>query len=146
MKKFIIILTVLVATLQVQAEEQPRRFDPRQFVAEMEQYITTQAGLSPQEAARFFPLFKEMQAKQRVLFNKMRSCSHVDVRDNKASLEAIRTSDECDLQIKKLQQQYHQKFCKVLPAGTVLKIIKAEEKFHRKMFRRMAKPGGEQDK
>jgi hypothetical protein len=35
-----------------------------------------------------------MQAKQRVLFNKMRSYRHVDVRDNKASLEAIRTSDE----------------------------------------------------
>jgi hypothetical protein len=133
-------LTVVLAALQMSAEGQPRKFDPKQFEADLEQYITTQAGLSPQEAAKFFPLFKEMQDKQRLLFNKMRTYRHVDVSDNKASLEAIKACDESDLQIKKIQMDYHEKFCKILPAGTVMKIIKAEERFHRKMFKRMAKP------
>lgn len=134
------ILAVVVAAIQMQAQNHPQKFDPKQFEAELEQYITTQAGLSPQEAAKFFPLFKQMQDKQRLLFNKIRTYRHVDVRDNQASLEAIRACDESDLQIKKIQKEYHEKFCKILPAGTVLKIIKAEERFHRKVFKRMAKP------
>jgi len=70
---------------------------------------------------------------------KMRTYHHVDPKDDRASLQAIRAKDELDVQIKKLQQQYHLKFCKVLPAGTVLRIIKAEEKFHRQAFKRVAK-------
>lgn len=103
----------------------------------MEQFIVTEAGLSPQEAAAFFPVYKEMQGKQRMLFNKMRRYRHIDTRDNAASLEAIKNMDSIDLQIKKLQQKYHLKFCDVLPAGKVLLVIKAEEKFHRQAFKKI---------
>ena len=127
-KRILTVWAVVAVMLPAVAQEGPK-FDPRQF----------EAGLSPQEAAVFFPVYKEMQQKQRVLFGKMRQYRHTDTRDDKASLEAIRACDEIDLQIKKLQQQYHVRFCKVLPAGTVLRIIKAEEKFHRQAFRRMAR-------
>lgn len=127
-----------VCTLGLSAQEGPR-FSPERFEAELEQFIATEAGLSPQEAAVFFPLYKEMQGKQRMLFNKMRRYRHIDTRDDKASLEAIKARDELDVQIKKLLQQYHLKFCKVLPAGTVLRIIRAEEKFHRQAFKRVAR-------
>ena len=41
--------------------------------------------------------------------------------------------------MKKLQQDYHNKFMKVLPASKVFRIIQAEENFHRQMFKRAAK-------
>ena len=137
-KRILMVWAVVAVMLPAVAQEGPK-FDPRQFEADLEQFVTTEAGLSPQEAAVFFPVYKEMQQKQRVLFGKMRQYRHTDTRDDKACLEAIRACDEIDLQIKKLQQQYHARFCKVLPAGTVLRIIKAEEKFHRQAFRRMAR-------
>ena len=39
--------------------------------------------------------------------------------------------------MKKLQQTYHNKFMKILPAGKVMEIIKAEDQFHRNAFRRI---------
>lgn len=138
MKKIVLILIAVLCTLQVSAQGRPR-FSPERFEAELEQFIATEAGLSPQEASVFFPLYKEMQAKQRLLFNKMRQYRHVDTRDDKASLAAIKAKDELDVQIKELLQQYHLKFCKVLPAGKVLRIIRAEERFHRQAFKRIAR-------
>lgn len=134
MKRLFIILTVVLATLQVYGQDN-QRFNPERFEADMEQFIVTDAGLSPQEASAFFPVYKEMQAKQRLLFNKMRRYRHIDTRDDKVCMEAIKNMDELDVQIKKLQQQFHLKFCKILPAGKVMKVIKAEEKFHRQAFR-----------
>lgn len=109
-------------------------FNPEKFDAEMEQFITKEAGLSAREASRFFPLFKEMQSKQRALFHKMRQFRHVNTNDDIACMRAIRMQDNIDIEIKKIQQKYHQKFLKILPAGKVMRIIKAEDKFHRKAF------------
>ena len=48
------------------AQNPHMRFNPERFEAEMEQFIVVQAGLSPTESAVFFPLYKEMQDKQRI--------------------------------------------------------------------------------
>ncbi len=138
LKKLLFIFALVLSAMQVLAQDRPM-FNPERFEADMEQFIVTEAGLSPQEAAAFFPVYKEMQGKQRFLFNKMRRYRHMDTSDDKVSLDAIKNMDAIDVQIKKLQQQYHLKFCKVLPAGKVLRVLKAEEKFHRQAFRRMVK-------
>ena len=91
------------------------------------------------EAAAFFPIYEEMQQKQRILFEKMRSFRFVDTSDNKASLQAIKQMDAIDLEMKKMQRDYHLKFCKVLPPGKVLEVLKADERFHRKTFMGMFK-------
>jgi len=137
--RFLFLFVVLVSSLQVFAQDKHRKFDPKRFEADLEQFIVKEAGLSPKEAAGFFPIYREKQKKQRALFVMMERYRHVDTRDNKACLEAIRAKDETDIQMKKLQHEYHEKFFDVLPAGKVLKIIKAEEKFHRVMFCKAAK-------
>ena len=119
--------------------QRPRKFNPQQFEKELHLYITSEVGLTPREAAAFFPLFDEMQRKQRLLFDKMRIYMHTNTSDDRASLKAIQAMDNNDLQIKKLQKEYHQKFCKVLPAGKVLQILKADEKFHRRAFKKMVR-------
>lgn len=138
MKKLILILLFALNFAGVSAQA-PRKFDPKRFDVEMQQFITTEAGLTPKEAAAFFPLFEEMQKKQRVYFDKMRKYRFVDTGNDEACLKAIKEMDEIDLQIKKIQRDYHLKFCDVLPPSKVFKVLKADEKFHRQAFKRMVK-------
>ena len=121
------------------AAQRPKQFDPAKFEAELEQHITTQAGLTPQEASRFFPIYREMRKKQMALMGSDRRHKHVDPNDDKACAEAIRQHDSKDIEVKELQQAFHNKFLKILPAGKVFRIIRAEEQFHRQVFKRVAK-------
>lgn len=141
-KKFVSILCFLLFSMTFSVTmwgQHPRKFNPQQFEKELHQYIASEAGLTPGESAAFFPLFDEMQHKQRLLFDKIRIYMHTNTSDNKASLKAIQAMDNNDLEIKKLQKEYHLKFCKVLPAGKVLQILKADEKFHRRAFKKMVR-------
>ena len=49
---------------------------------------------------------------------------------------AIEKQDNVDIQIKKLQKQYHQKFLKVISASKLYDVIKAEDQFHRQSIRK----------
>ena len=146
MKKMILTILMLVGTLSMTAQnpvqnEKRQKFDPAKFETELEQFITKEAGLTQQEAAAFFPLYREMRSKQRVYFDEMRKLRGTDGNDDKKCREAIEKMDKNDLEIKGIQKNYHAKFLKVLPASKVLKAIKAEERFHRNTFQRTVKPG-----
>lgn len=130
------LLIVYVTSLSAQEKKHPP-FDPDQFQIDLEQYITTCAGLTPGEASKFFPVYRQMMKKQRMVFDEMRRNQQVDTRDNKACARAIKNQDELDIELKLLQQEYHSRFMTMLPAGKVMKIIKAEEQFHRDAFKRM---------
>ena len=41
--------------------------------------------------------------------------------------------------MKQLQQEYHSRFLYILPASKVLRILKAEEQFHRQAFKKVNK-------
>ena len=112
-------------------------FNPAKFEADLEQFITVNAILSPSQPASFFPVYRQMMKKQRALFDEMRRLRMTNPKDNEACEEAIRKQDELDIQIKQLQQEYHGRFLMMLPANKVLSIIKAEEKFHRQIFRKV---------
>ncbi len=87
MKRIILVFVLVLGTLASFAQ-QPQRgkggFDPKRFEADMEQFIVTEAGLTPGESAAFFPVFKEMMQKQRLLFSKMQKYRHVDMSDDEA--------------------------------------------------------------
>lgn len=134
-RRYIIVLLVLLCSVVVMAQE-PKKFDPVQFEADLEQFVATEARLTPTESATFFPLYREMRKKQMAYFGYHRRWHIVDESDDKACAEAIRRMDSNDLEIKRLQQLYHEKFLHILPASKVFRIIKAEENFHRQQFKR----------
>lgn len=121
------------------SKKQRPPFDPKRFEADLEQYITTHAALTPREAARFFPVYRQMMKKMRSHFDAMRRFHFVNPKDERACEEAIRCQDELDIEMKQLQQEYHSRFLYILPASKVLRIIKAEEQFHRQAFRNARK-------
>lgn len=137
--KTTVLMILMLCTFGVANGQHKKRppFNPAKFEADLEQFITVNACLSPSQAASFFPVYRQMMKKQRALFDEMRRLRMINPKDNEACEEAIRKQDELDIQIKQLQQEYHGRFLTMLPANKVLAIIKAEEKFHRQIFRKM---------
>lgn len=121
---------------QGQGQDQgQQRFSPERFQQQLEEFITKEANLTAQEAATFFPIYKEMAEKQRAVFMRQRNVARVKPADEQGCLKAIKEQDEIDLELKRIQQTYHLRFLEVLSASKVYDILRAEEKFHRNMMR-----------
>jgi len=130
----------LMVFLSASAQEQRKeKFSPEKFQAELEQFITKEACLTPQEATKFFPLYREMQKKQRGIFNQMKALGKIKPAEESECRKAIQKRDELELELKGIQQSYHNKFFGVLSASKVFDVIKAEDRFHRKTFRNWGK-------
>ena len=157
MRKLTVILLNMVMTLVVMAQlhapqgqrqgfsgrqqggmpqmQQQMKFSPEKFQADLEQYITKKACLTPQEAAKFFPIYKEMQSKQRAVYERQRQLGWVKPADEKGCEKVIRQRDEYDLELKRIQQTYHNKFLSVISASKLYDVLNAEDRFHRQMLR-----------
>lgn len=128
-------MLMLLLALVANAQGQPQKFDPAKFDAEQQQFITKAACLTEQEAARFFPLFREMQKKQRAIYERQRKLGFNKPADEKGCAESIRQHDQIDLELKQIQQHYHNKFLRVLPASKLYDVLQAEDRFFRMKLR-----------
>ena len=126
MKRILIMsITLLLVVVAAAAEHDS---NPRRFQADMETFIVKEAGLTPAQIDKFLPLFREMQTKQRALFDEMRQYRRMaDFGDDNACARAIHRMDNIDVQIRRIQQQYHRKFLAVLPGRVVMKILRAQD-------------------
>ena len=116
MKRLLLSLSVALLLSVSAFADEPQKFSPEKFQAEMEQFITQEACLTPEESAKFFPLLREMHQKQRAIQCQIKR-------------------DVYELELKNIQQTYHNKFFSVLPASKVYDVIKAEDRFHRRAFK-----------
>lgn len=132
--RLLLIAFLMTVVLAVHAQQRP--FNPAKFEAELEQFVATEAALTPQEFSRFFPIYREMRKKQIAIMSAGWKNKHIDISNDKACAEAIRQRDNNDVELKELQRTYHNKFLQVLPARKVIRIIRAEDKFHRQAFKR----------
>ena len=108
MKKLLIsAVLMMMFVLGVNAEEQ-QKFSPEKFQADLEQFITNEAGFTTEEAA---------------------------------SKRAIQRRDQYEIELRSIQQTYHNKFLKVVSATKVYKSIIAEDQFHRRAFRNWGQGG-----
>jgi hypothetical protein len=122
----------MLLTLMVSAQDQ-KKFSPEKFQADLEEFITKEAHFDQQEAAKFFPLLRELQAKQRAIYGRMRQTPKPG--DDAKCAEAIREWDKANIELKQLDQQYHKKMMQVVPASKLFDAIMAESRFHRKMMK-----------
>ena len=136
MKKLSLLLLALMTSVIICAQAQQQKFSPEKFDAELQEYITNEAKLTPQEAAKFFPIYREMQTKQRALFERQRNVVFIRPQDEAGCLKAIRERDEIEVEMKRIQQTYHEKFLEMLSASKVYAILRAEDLFHRRMLQR----------
>jgi len=135
-KFYLITMMMVFCAINLNAQG---RFNPEKFKADLEKYITAEAGLTSAEAAKFYPLFHEMHEKQRSYYNKIREIKRSRPVGDSQCKKAISDMDKCDLQIKRLQIDYHNRMLKIISAQKLYNVITAEENFHRQAMRRAAK-------
>ena len=138
MKKLILSLILTFALSTVDSQGQRGKFTLERFQAELEQYITKKAGLTPKEASQFFPVYSEMLSKQRAIHKDIKNLKRIKPVTDLECQKNIRKRDELDMKMKELQKKYHEKFMQILPPKKVYDILKAEDRFHRQMFKRAA--------
>lgn len=133
---FLTLISIAFLLLTASSQSRDKRLSKEHYQAQLAQFIIQEAQFTAKEAADFRVIFKEMQNKQRKTFEAMKDIWHKPGRGEKECAEAIRQKDKMDIELKNLQQQYHNKLLKVIPASKVFKAIIAEDKFHRQMLRK----------
>lgn len=135
-KRIVLLITLSVGVMTVVAQE---KFNPTQFRANLHKRIVIEAQLSQEEAEKFFPVYDEMKDKQRAIHKQMKELSKQKPASDAACKSAILKRDKFELQMKQLESSYHDRFLKILSPSKVYDILRAESKFHRETFRKMAK-------
>ncbi len=129
MKKYI--LTLITMAFVITAGAQGKKFSPERFEADMENFITEKAGLTPQEADKVFPLLRKMHEKQRAIYGKVHKMAKNKPADEEGCSAMVNEYDKVNIELKQIEKCYHQKMMKEIPASKVYEIIKAEYRFHR---------------
>jgi hypothetical protein len=148
-KKYFSVLIALLLAVAVNAQKGngSQRFSPEKFDAELHKFIIHEAGLTQQEADAFFPVYKEMQQKQRKLFFQQKRLGNEKPADEAGCKTAVLERDRIDVELKQIQQNYHKKFLEIISASKVYDVLKAEDKFHRMQLRQWGhRPNPEQKK
>lgn len=139
---FAIVLLLQFAPTNAAAQRHDT-FNPQQFERELEKFVVKEAALTKSEASKFLPIYREMRAKQHAVFDKFIKPTRPDFNNEEECAKAIREHDNNDIKLKQIQRTYHNKFLKVISAKKVMKVIRAEDDFHRNALRKAgAKKGG----
>ncbi|MCI6504411.1 MAG: hypothetical protein MSA13_07350 [Prevotella sp.] len=139
MKKILCIIIMTITALTMSAEQEEKKFNPQQFQRDQETFIIKEAKLTPQEATAFFPLFRELQNKQRALFSQQRKLERQRPSNDKDAEKIITAMNDIEMETAKLRSLYHKKFCKAISPMKVKACIRAEERFKHKMMERIAR-------
>lgn len=139
MKQVLLTLSLLLLTTGIQAQQHRHKFNPEEFDRQLEQFVTSEAHLTPTEATAFFREYKEMNRQMRHIFNKQKKLKAKKPATESACKKAIEDLDNNEIQMKQIQKRFHQRFVKLFGASKTFDILKAEQRFFRKSMRRAAK-------
>jgi Spy/CpxP family protein refolding chaperone len=127
-----LILPVNFLTLSAQTD-QNRRMNMADYEKRKREYVTKEAGLTQEEAGKYFPLSNELTQKKFKLYRshrdkvqRIRENSNISEKEYRKMLE-----DDVDVKLKEaaLDKEYSAKFEKVLPPEKLYKAQRAEKDF-----------------
>ena len=125
----------LLLAVSATAQEQKRsRFNPEEFKAKMEAYITQKAELTTAEAEKVLPIFLEMKDKQFEVMKKVQKLKQKreeQFENDKDYEEALEKMGELNIQGAKIEAAYYKKMCKAVSAKKAYRIKMADNAFHR---------------
>ena len=135
------LLFFIAMTASAQGPQKNRpHFSPEEFQAKQKAYITEKAGLSPEEAETFFPLFFELQKKKFELERNARKDFRKQ-RGEQMSEEECRkfvyNMADVKIEIAKLEREYTDKYLQVLSPCKVRRVQFAEGSFQRDLMKKM---------
>lgn len=147
MKKFICILISILSVTVMFAQPQKgdrKQFSPEEFEKRLQCFITEKACLTPEEAAGFFPLLKDMYNEQRAISQKMRKLQMPGKELSEDDYKRlILDMTEMEVKQKQIEQTYYtKKFPKVLSWKKILFVRGALERFKMEALRVFTPHGG----
>ena len=144
MKRTIITLItlLLLCTAHATAQGNRGRVSAEEFKAKQQEYYTKKAGLTEEEAEKFFPLYFELQEKKRKINRKINQLvqdskkQSSDATNYEALVDRIlNLRMECD----KIERANVVRYREFLSDKKIFKIITAEMSFHRDMLKNVQK-------
>jgi len=100
-KRIILLLCIFFSVSLLHAQG---KFDFNRIKAESHSFMTKEAGLTAQEAARFFPVYDEMRDKQRGYFDKLRAIHSARPSSEREASKMIEQADAYEIQLKQIEQ------------------------------------------
>ena len=104
-------------------------------------FITTELNLSPDEAARFWPIFNAFEEKQQeIKRQKLRSIldrtegNSIDKLSEKDAASLLSQMENTEEELHQLKKKFVTNLKGVIPSVKILKLKKAEEEFNRKLL------------
>lgn len=115
-----------------------QRLSPEEFRAKQKAFITEKAGLNKEEAAKFFPVYFELQDKKKALNDKAWGLLRKG-KDDKTTeaqyAEILKGVYDARSASDKLERDYYEKFKKILSNKKIYMVQKAEMRFHRELLK-----------
>lgn len=132
-------IVIMMMAMLTSALAQPKgeRFDPQEFRAHLEGFISKEAGLTASEGKAFFPLFHEMKEKQFKTQNKifrLKRNAPAGNASDKDYANTIQKIKRLEVEKAETEEAYYKKLCKIVSARKVFLAMQAEDKFHRRML------------
>lgn len=139
MNRLIMIMALFMAFLSAQAQGKKECLSKEQFREKQKQYFVDKAGLTKEEAAKFFPLYFELQDKKfsynKEMWSKIRKTKEgkniTDAEYSRLTEDVIKTR----ITIDELELEYLRKYKKVLSPKKIYDIQRAEMKFSRELLK-----------
>jgi hypothetical protein len=139
MKKIVLLLAVFFSLL-LQAQPPKSKEKKEKLKALKTAYISTELNLTPEEATKFWPIYHAFEDKQheikqekwkRYLDANESSLNELSTKEASALLQKVELTEEATyLERKKFVQNLKE----FLPAIKILKLLKAEASFNRKLL------------
>lgn len=116
-----------------------------EFRAKQKAFITEKAGLTKEEAARFFPIYFELQDRKKKLNDESWELIHKGKNDKTTEAqyeEIIEKVSDNRIAADRLDRSYLDKFKKILSNKKIYLVQRAEMRFHREMIKGMNRKDG----
>ena len=140
MKKLIALLVLLCGFMPLlwAADGCDQHLSREEFRTKQKAYIIEQAKLTKEEAAKFFPVYFELQDKKKALNDKAWGLLRKG-KDDKTTeaqyAEILKGVYDARSASDKLERDYYEKFKKILSNKKIYMVQKAEMRFHRELLK-----------
>ena len=147
MKKLIILLIIVCGfTPALRAVGSPNQhLSPKEFRAKQQAFITEKAGLTQEEAAKFFPVYFELQDRKKQLNDEawklLRSGKDEKTTDTQYG-EILEGVYDARIASDRLDKTYFEKFKKILSCKKIYLVQRAEMRFHRELLKKQGQKTG----
>lgn len=143
MKNWLVVCFSLLCFGEVFAQERLTDARRNEFESQKIAFFTRELDLSPEEAAVFWPVYNEMQKKNRELegmmwknFREMKEAGKLSEARYRQAIDSMLVREN---RMYALKEKYYRKMLTVLPASKVWKLGEAERKFHRCLFNKLCR-------